>query len=151
MSKELRVLAWCDPCASDGLQESGETYTLELHPAMKGPREIELCDTHAAAYGLPQLVASLDKYGRAPSSPVKGSLARPAARAAQSATGAKLVAAAATGVRHGKPPAGKRDLACPDCELTYASASGLRGHVWKIHGKRLDAGQLAAIRADAAR
>lgn len=151
MTKELRIMAWCDACASDGQQELGETYTLELHPVMKGPRELELCDMHAAALGLPQLVASVDKYGRAPSSPVKPSVARPAARAAQSATGGKLVAAAAAGVRHGKQPAGKRELACPDCPLTYASASGLRGHVWKIHGKRLDAGQLAAIRANAAR
>lgn len=124
------IVAWCDVDMRTDERVPAITYALDLG---RGPREIDLCESHAKALLAP-LVEVVEALGGKPSKPSKAS--PPIAR---QTAGSGSLDELLLSERRGRTPAGERDHPCPWCPLNYANATGLLGHIRKAHGFTSDA------------
>jgi hypothetical protein len=110
MTREVKVVSWCDMCEADGERNEGQPH--EIAGVVPAPVEIDLCERHEVEIGLRSLATALTKFGRPTHTPV-----------------AKLTSQQ----RRGRQP-DRRDLVCPFCPITYAGTTSLRTHLIGVHG-----------------
>jgi len=125
VSVARQIVTLCDPCLADEVRAEGRTVEVVLDGKA---RSVELCVTHEAEL-LKPLADVLAEFG------VKAGTGTSHVLRAPRRTGSTTTAPPGEATRTGKTPTGPRDLECLACGATYASATGLAGHLASEHGQ----------------
>lgn len=115
MSREIRVVSWCDVCEADGEHNEGTPH--EVSGVLPTPLEIDLCERHEGETGFRSLAFTLNKFGRA---------VTPAKRRPVKTAAGRIKAPDVVEERLGE--------ACPRCGFKSKSLQSLAVHARRKHG-----------------
>lgn len=107
--KEVKILAWCDHCASDDRREPA-TDSVTMTFGHGKPLTLDLCDRCQQMIITP-LVELLDDYGQ----PEPAAVEKPSV------------------VSHPKTSSVRLRSTCPVCSATRSAGGALIDHIWKDH------------------